>query len=61
MTRVGWGINYGDLTCFAIYNTGDARAHILNNKASIRPVFYLKNNLKLIDGKGTIDEPFIIN
>jgi hypothetical protein len=36
-----------------------SRANITTTN-NIRPVFYLKNSVKMIGGKGTLQEPYLI-
>ncbi len=48
--NVGYGTYLGTIT----YQVG------FTTQLDIRPVFYLKNNIKLIDGNGTETDPFII-
>ncbi len=43
------------ITKNGLINSGD-----IVNFYNYRPVFYIKNDLRVVDGKGTIEEPFII-
>ncbi len=60
MTRQGYFIYSDWFDAFYIATEGYINTTHFINKRFVRPVFYIKNNINLIDGKGTINEPFII-
>ncbi len=60
MTRFGWNVEFGTFDVLHVRDVGWVNTWNLAGGLSVRPVFFLKNNISLIDGKGTIDEPFII-
>jgi len=60
MTRLGnyYG-NYYD--AFSVYPSGAVDGYFgVDSVVSIRPVFYLTENIKIISGKGSLTDPFII-
>ena len=55
------GVNQGSYySIYEIHKLGYISAHELADNFYVRPVFYVKNDIQ-ISGKGTIDNPFIIN
>lgn len=44
----------------SINEDGDIHFDMPDTKRNIRPVLYLRKDIKIIDGKGTLDAPFII-
>lgn len=59
MSRNGWNTWYGSFHGFFISDAGYTSTTILTNAFSVRPVFYLNNDIE-ISGKGTIDDPYMI-
>ncbi len=57
MTRYGY---YGFSNAWRVSSNGTVAASSLTNASAVRPVFYLKSNVK-ITGKGTITEPYMIS
>ena len=60
MTRQGWRIVLGWFDGLIVPDDGNIRTGGLLNNFSIRPVFYIDASEKLLNGKGTLEDPFII-
>ena len=45
---------------FYVYNNGYLNLYIANNGYSVRPVLYLDSSVYVIDGNGSISDPYII-
>ncbi len=60
MTRIGrWSSSNTNFRAWVIASSGVISGATLENVRSIRPVFYLKNDIQLY-GSGTIDDPFTL-
>jgi len=46
---------------YQLYSDGGANIGYSAETLSVRPVFYLTSDIKITDGTGTIDDPFLIN
>ena len=60
MTRVGVD-SYNDNYAWAINVNGNVAQRVLYESYSVRPTFYLTENIKITSGKGSVTEPFIIS
>ena len=45
---------------FGLYHTGYVNSLITNNPRGVRPVVFLKSNIKIIDGDGSSSNPYIL-
>lgn len=50
--------HYNEVAAIAL--DGDISSILVSSLAKVRPVFYLNNNVKLVNGDGTISNPYII-
>lgn len=51
----------GSVSAFYINSTGEVNSKAVNTTADVRPVFYLKSNVLLVSGNGTITTPYVIS
>ena len=56
MTRYGYN---GNNRAWGVYNNGPVGNGYVNNTFAVRPVFYLRSDVK-IAGKGTLENPYMI-
>ena len=59
-TMSRWGY---DVNCYAwiVGSDGSVGNSWLTTTASVRPVFYLASDVRIVGGSGTLEDPFIIN
>ncbi len=60
MIRYGWNIETGWYDVLAVMDTGGLSHAFETHLAYTRPVFYINASEELLNGKGTITDPFII-
>ena len=46
---------------YHILSLGNVAINSVGNSYSVRPAFYLTENIKITSGKGSVTEPFIIS
>ena len=51
--------NYNNLA-YSIYANGNINLHYVSSPYGVEPVAYLKSNVKIVNGSGTLDNPFVL-
>ncbi len=61
MTSRSWHVTQGYFLAYIAHNDGYVVNWGMSRFLSVRPVFYLKSNLKLKEGSGTITTPYLLD